>query len=260
MLYENYYKKVSIIARILNQIRRFRKWLIGLLIAVIVAFCIFMVLQGTIYGDKLEADEVVYGENVSFEARALFRDVSYEFSEDSEFSKILTETPKMPGEYSIRAVSKSFFGKPKYGKAHKFTIVPREINVMVAEQQIIYGDLPNVKAELVYDDKITCDGYSYEDITLKQTKVIPKSEAIRIFDENNKDVTYAYIVKPVQTDIGFTPRDITITIDDVSREYNGQPFLPIFALSRLPMEPWQIGVSLGRIWRLLHTVNFRCWI
>ena len=224
MLYENYYKKVSLIARILGFFRRFRAWFIGFSIAALVAFGIFVALQGLVYDFAPCPDEVVYGDEFEYKAFALFRDVKYEFASESSFESTLEEKPKMPGEYCIRAVSSSFFGTPRYGKTYAFQITQRDIDVSVLEDVIVYGETPTAAAELVYEDALTCRDYSYEDIAEVKTKVTPISETVQILNLEGEDVTYAYNINPVQTDIEFTPRDITVTVATLNKVYDAKPF------------------------------------
>ena len=148
MLYENYYRKITAIARIFHTIRRFR----ALILLVVSAACVcstgYVTTQGYVY-DKTEfISTYEYGDPFAYEANAVFSDVRYEFSTDGGFSQLLEDCPRMPGTYYVRAVSESFFGNPRYGEARSFTIVPKAVDVLVEQNEIVYGDTPTVKAVL----------------------------------------------------------------------------------------------------------------
>ena len=106
MLYSEYYKKVSKAVAVLSAIKR--HWLV-IMLSVLAALGIastFIGTTGLVYDKALGNTEIVYGQELSFEAGAFLRgsDVFYEYkSEGSE--EWTREMPIRAGDYSVRAVS-----------------------------------------------------------------------------------------------------------------------------------------------------------
>ena len=224
MLYENYQRKITKIAEILKVLRRFRVLILLLVSTAFASTGGFVATQGYVY-DKVDCPvSLTYGEAFTYEAGALFEDVRYEFSTDAAFTNPTLSVPRMPGEYYVRAVSTSSFGNPRYGTVHAFSIQPKAIDVSVNEEIILYGETPTVSANLVYNDRITCSDYLYENITSPSTSVTPVEESITILDAEGNDVTEAYALNPVPTPLQFTAREITVTVANASHIYDSLPF------------------------------------
>ena len=224
MQYGKYYERISIIANILGTIRRFR-----VLILSVIAVCValtsgYIGMQGFVYEETPCPEALEYGETLSYQAGAAFQSVEYEYALDSSFEQVLEAPPKLPGSYYVRAVSTSFFGKPTYGKVQSFTIQPKVVDVTVREQQILYGETPTVTATLYGEDTIFCDGFAYEDLSKTATKVTPLASAVVIRDEQGNDITNAYQLNFVTSEISFVPREITVTVSGAENIYNGLPF------------------------------------
>ena len=225
MQYERYYEKISVIAHILQTIKRFR-----VLILSVVGVCLaltsgYLGAQGHVYEDVPCPATILYGDVLPYRAGAVFQEVTrYEYSEDSAFTTVSEYMPRYPGDYYVRAVSTSSFGQDRYGKVYEFTILPRPVDVRVDSALLPYGDTPSVTAELVSGDTISCDGYVFDDPTKTKTTVSPVTEEIVIRNTAGDDVTAAYVLNPVWTTIEFVPREITVTVSNAENTYNGLPF------------------------------------
>ena len=171
MQYIKYYEKITVVARIWGIIKRFRVLILSVIGACLALTSAFLGVRGCVYDVITCPETVSYGDSLTYDAAAFFRDVRYEYSEDAAFTTVWSTPPKYPGEYYVRAVSTSSFGKTRYGQIHAYTILPKNIDVRVDSANVPYGDLPTVAADLPYDDIISCDSFIYADPTQTKTAV-----------------------------------------------------------------------------------------
>ena len=109
--------------------------------------------KGTIVESKDNPTNYVYGEEISYNAKAFLDDVRYEFSTVGS-DEWVDEVPKLVGSYKVRAVSQNILSNDKYGDEHVFTISPKKIDVSVLDTSYIYGEKPNIKADFSYGDNV----------------------------------------------------------------------------------------------------------
>lgn len=223
MLYQEYKKKMLKFVRFLDKIWRHKVLILSMITMVIAIFIAFLATKGLVFGQSMGKTEYIYGEKIEFSANALFSEIECEYKRAEDGASWSKDTPYLPGEYKIRAVANGSFGSQKHGKEFSFKIVQREINVSLNEQTICYGDLPTVSADnLAYNDVISCNSYTYGDLSESQTTVTPTN--IVIMSENGQNVTSAYIINvPSEFDISFTKRPIAITTNSAQKEYDGTP-------------------------------------
>ena len=74
MLYEKYYNKISKVAEIFRVIRKFRVLIIVLISTAVASTVGYTATQGIVYDKEECPTSVVYGEALSYEARALFEE------------------------------------------------------------------------------------------------------------------------------------------------------------------------------------------
>ncbi len=223
MLYDSYYKKISKIADFWKKVFK-HIVLISIIFGVILAALIaFMVTKGIVFDDKAYSDkiEISYGSDLKINSSALFSGVSYEFSVDGGNTWSTTE-PSLPGEYKVRSVANGVFGQNRYGKIYTLSIAPKEIEVAVVENEILYGEALSVSANLQYDDTISCDNFIYKDITQEITEVEPDLSAVKIINKDGEDVTHAYTLVSKNSDIKFLKRDIFVLVEDKGAVYTGK--------------------------------------
>ncbi len=224
MQYGKYYERISKIANILKTVRRFRVLICSVVAVIVVLTSSYLVTKGLVY-DGTECPQTVrYGDELSYRAEAIFESVRYEYSSDKDFLEMLESVPRLPGSYYVRAVSTSVFGNVRYGEVHKFTIVPREIDVLIVEDKILYGKNPTVEGDVAAGDTIKCRDFVYADLSKKETDVTAVLSSISVMDANGDDVTWAYSFNPVSKKIAFDPRNITVTVSSAESIYNGFPF------------------------------------
>lgn len=186
--------------------------------SLITALCITKGMVGSVSCK----DKYAYGERLNCHADAFLSRVQYEFKEQG--GSWSPEQPRLPGQYAVRAVSTDITGKKIYSKVKEFSIVPKKITVTVAENALRYGDEPTLKASLVAKDSIHCDGYGYGNILDAKTEVWAERDRIRILDENGNDVSFAYVIATEKKNVIILPRQISVTVADSSKHYDGMKF------------------------------------
>ena len=237
MRYDKYQQKILKVVKVLGGIRRFRVLILSVLSAMLVLTAAFLATKGIIYKEDSYAAEVVYGDALSCPAKALFSKTYNEYSVDGESWS--EDFPARTGEYYVRAVAKGSFGSLRYGAPQKITVVPREIEIFVATDAVLYGELPAVTGALRYGDRASCDSFSYADITKEKTEVLPLADRIVIYSTAGEDVTDCYLVTAKAREITFNKRPITLTVQEARMEYNGTPLTSdVYELSAGTLAPF----------------------
>ncbi len=219
--YKKYEEKMRKIAKVRHTIYRLRL-LIGSMILLVIALIVsFLSTKGIIIKGLECPLEITYGDDYLYTAKALFSDVSYEFRPKGR-SEWSDEKPYLPGEYEMRAISNRFFGAKGYSDIQVFSILPKDIEIKVKDSKITYGDEPSLTADLVGNDRIAEVEFNYENIELTSTVVNPIDSSIVIVDETGRDVTKAYDIKTVKSDITFLKRNLTLQINSETKIYDGK--------------------------------------
>ena len=229
MKYIKYKRLISFFAKLMAFIKRNRIVILSALLGVTAVTSALLVSNGSIVSDSGLPLEIVYGQEISFEANAFMSDVHYQYF-DYKLNCWVEGFPKDPGQYTIRAYSKTMFNKTRYGKEHSVTILPKQIIFIVEEDQIRYGDMPTAILKegsvLAYSDSFTCDGFEFFDLDKEQVQVSPTVEGVKITRtilDTTTDVTAYYDIAVEKTDIDVTARELEITVDDADRDYDGTP-------------------------------------
>ncbi len=219
MLYEMYERRINRIISIRNKIYQFRV-LIGIM-AVIFALLLvgFIKTKGIIY-DVSVPDTYVYGDDVEFNANALFTKVQYEYSPYgmNQWTKV---RPHAPGQYQTRLSAKKSFGKVN-NEIHDFIIEPKRISVSINEKIIEFGNELTVNADLKKGDYISEIKFKFDNLSSNKTSVVV--ESIKINDSKNIDVTNCYEFDFIKSEIEFRPRKIKISLINKQNIYNGVSF------------------------------------
>ena len=122
MLYESYAEKIKKVAVVRDIILKFKFLIIGVIVANFALTVCFLATQGMILGGIKGETEYTYGNDVNFSATALFAfRPSMEYSIDGG-ETWAEETPVMPGEYKVRAVTHRMFVIPQRSKPVDFVI------------------------------------------------------------------------------------------------------------------------------------------
>ena len=223
MTYEAYESRMLKIAKVLDKIRKYRVLIISVLAAVLVAISTLVGIKGMIIEDAAApSSPFVYGDSFEFSAKALFGEASFEYTLKGE-DDWSSEPPILPGVYSVRAVSRRAFGIKSYGKIFSLEILPLEIVVNVSGSAV-YGESPNLEGDFIRGDKVEGFEYEYEDPYAKTTAVTVNSNSLKISSSAGADVSSAYKVTVLTTEVTFTKRPITVTFYDSSKVYDGKTF------------------------------------
>lgn len=220
MLYQEYQQKMEKLAKVRKFFFRYRLIFILAIAAVLSLTITLMGITGTVQDGDCP-DSFIYGNEITYSAGAIMQDVYYEYSTDG-----ITWTTTVPteiGYYQVRAVSKGIFGSKRTGAAHAFSILPQLTNVYIAENSITYGDLPTVRADLSYDDTITCSDFIFEDPTKSTTKVTPKASAITILNKDGEDVTSSYNLNIISSELTLSKRLLAIKVSSDTATYSAAP-------------------------------------
>ncbi len=223
MQYANYKRKILVLAKILNFIKRYRALLITAGAILSVALGSFLAVFGLVY-DKTPCPETVrYGDAFTYEAEAFLSDVEYEFSTDGDFENVSSTPPTLVGKYYVRAVAKSVFGTDRHGDTHAFSIVPRTVSVSIVEDTLVYGNAPTVTADILSGHKISCSLFDYTDLTAPEVEVSARAQSVKVTDASGNDVTAQYNFLTPKSKITFDRRPITVTVESKDAYYNGLP-------------------------------------
>ena len=223
MLYEEYAKKVRRWAQIRDNILRYKVPILCTIAAILAAWAGFLITKGT-FTKQIEGDDrYVYGNKLSFEAKALFSSVTYEYNCDGKWTE---NTPVLPGEYQVRAVAERSFGRTNYSESFAFVIDKRDVTIKVAQSSVEWLELPELKADGLLK------GDSFEGAVAEldrsglgiKTVDIDVSDTV-IYNRDGDNVTVAYNISSASSDIDVIPRGITVRLDDVEKIYDGTPII-----------------------------------
>ena len=226
MLYENYQKRIKKIADVLRLMLRMWPLVLLVLLTVISGITALLITKGNVTSFECPTS-VVYGESIKCESKAFLSRTAIEYS---DASGIWTDqAPIMPGEYRIRAVAKGSFGIKKYSDVYSFTIEKKAVTVKSQDGRINYGEDPAIGADLEYGDILICEEFelstpffsTFEGDMKLVISALPIKESIIIKDKDGNDVTYAYEITVNREALEVIPRDITVTVEDKSKVYDG---------------------------------------
>ena len=222
MKYNKYKKLISKFAKFLAFIKRNRIVILSAFLGVTAVASALLASNGSVVSDTGVPLEIVYGQEISFEANAFMSDVNYQYF-DYNLNCWVEGLPKDPGQYKIRAYSQTVFKKTRYGKEHTVTILPKQIIFIVYEDEIRYGDTPTAVLKegsaLAYSDSCTCDSFEFFDLDKEQVQVSPTVEGVKITRtvlDNQTDVTSYYDIAVEKTDITLTAREVELSVEDAS--------------------------------------------
>ena len=228
MLYENYKKKIEKIAQKLKVLWKYRILIFSIILVTLLSNGCVMVSKGTVIDEVDCPTTIVYGDSLPYQAKALFSDIYYQYSTDSSFNECFEEMPRMPGRYYVRAFSYGSFNSIKYGDIYEFTITPRAVDVTIAEESLIYGDMPNVSASLFYGDTIECSNFTYSDFNITESEASVTIsfliEDVKVVNTQGEDVSSAYVLNAKKETVELQKREVTLTVASATKEYDGLDF------------------------------------
>ncbi|MDE7454074.1 MAG: transglutaminase domain-containing protein [Clostridia bacterium] len=219
MQYAEYRKKMIKLANVLSVLKRFRILIISACLVLVALVTTLLAIRGIVYEVADCPQEIVYGENLGFKAKAVMGKVVYQYSTDGgEWSET---KPVRTGSYKVRPYSKDVAGKPRYGKIHEFTVLQKNIEVRAADTAV-YGDDPALVADLSFNDSASCTRFDYGDKYAEKTNVLPDKDGVIITDEKGGDVTSCYVITTLESEITFNKRAITVQAVSAEKDYDGE--------------------------------------
>lgn len=225
--YERYERRIGYIRAILSFLKKYRVLLISTASVLTFAVLAFLFCIGLFVGD-ISCKDHVYGEKLTYSAKAFLADVEYEFAPSADPLTWSSTPPTLPGEYLVRGVTSNPFGMKRYSEAASFTLSPRAMEITVAGETCVYGDfnekylqeitrieglvLGDTVEDIVYD----CSGEVWNLVDVN----IP---SFRIVNQRGDDVTALYLPTVTGAAITITPRDVSISVATLQKVYNGKP-------------------------------------
>ncbi len=224
MRYDSYESKIVKIAKFFKLIFKHRVKIIISTAVMLTMTVALLATRGIIVGAKECPDEILYGDKLDYSAGAFISKTSYEYSSDGE--EWTSEHPIMPGSYYVRAAAKATFGI-RYGEPQPFKILPRPIQLTIADTNVQYGDLPKLTADLAYNDAISCEALIYGDVDeAGRRSVIADLSGIKILSKKQVDVTSCYVITPVAASISVVPRNVNLVLENAEKVYDATPLIP----------------------------------
>ena len=220
MQYENYRNKVLRLSALLSKALKHLALICAIGGTILVSSVTLLATAG-LPGKVTCPPEVIYGDAYDCQAKAFLSDVYLQYR-PAESEQWTEDQPYLPGDYQVRAVGTSVFGKDRFGKPATFTIHPCPLKVQIGDSSVVFGEAPSFRSEPTkYGDCIRCDGFIYDDIAAASTNVIPDVSKIQVLDSNGKDVTYAYDLQPVPVMLTFQKRPLELLVESTSKIYDG---------------------------------------
>ncbi len=224
MLYSNYKKRLERIAKVIDFIKKYKVLIlscIGTLLALLIAF---IAVRGMITAPlEISASEIIYGEEVSCEAGALFRGVNFEHKLENgdEWKEGL---PEKVGVYSVRGYARRAFGQKSYTEELTLEIKPKKVQISVESLPISYGEEPKVIGQINDGDIILQDQMTliYEQTVGRVNFKIDKQSVI-IANSDGEDVTNCYDIITVDNVVTVATKQVTLTVDAADKVYDGVP-------------------------------------
>ncbi len=221
MLYSEYSRKITRLAAFLAAVRKYKIAIIATVATILAVIAVLLGTRGLVYDSVGCPAQIEYGCDFEYRAGAFLGDVTYEFCTVGS-NEWTTEKPLRAGSYYVRAVSERTGGAKSFGKVYEFTIVPKPVDIAIADS-VVFGELPEHSAELVYGDVFTVTKFEYADVSKTSTLVRADLDNVRAFDADGNDVTDSYEFRTEFGEISFIPREIEITVPSVTGEYDGKP-------------------------------------
>ncbi len=219
MLYDQYRTKMKKVAAFFARLYA-HKVLVTVGLVVLVAIMTgLMLIKGTILYQGDDPGEVEYGDKPGYRAVFLLSIAKYEYCEagGEDWSR---EAPVFPGSYRVRAVGRTLSGEEVYTEERTFTIVPRAIELQVAERSIEYGEAPSAKADLARGDVLYAT-VCYADDGDPNTEAWVDRESVSITTKDGEDRMFCYrIVETPRVTMRIKQRKLKITVSDASKVFD----------------------------------------
>ena len=226
MLYKNYKRRLERIAKIIDFSKKHKILIlscIGTLLALLIAFS---AVRGVITSPiEISAPQIVYGQDVSCDAGALFRNVFFEYKSESD-TEWKDGLPEKVGVYSVRGYAKRIFGQRSYTEEVSLTIEPKPVAVKVVDNVLTYGELPTASAELTQGDV-----FVQEEVKLQYERATGNvafsviADSVVIVNEDGEDVTDCYKISTPESIVTVKKKQVTLKVEKADKVYDGEPLV-----------------------------------
>lgn len=228
-LYKDYEAKVAKIAKKFAFVKRHKFPIIGIVVTLFTFLFTMLGVSGIIQKDlSLNKQEFVYGEPISFEkSTAFISSTHYEYALDETNPTWTDVVPTTVGDYLMRTYTYNGYKVKRYGATSKFRITPKEIDLKITSQYVVYGEKPFTNADSVLNkgDSIEYIGVNYENLSSIQpgdsTNVEIDTNSIQILNAKGDDVTSSYSIKTEKQYLRINRRELTLTSNSLSKDYDG---------------------------------------
>jgi len=221
MLYERYAEKIKKFAAVRDKILKFKFLIIGVLVANFVLTVCFLATQGMMLGGIRGDTEYTYGNDVKFNATALFAlRPTMEYSADGE--KWEKEAPVMPGEYKVRAVTHRLFVIPQRSKPVDFVINKKDLILTLEDTELEWRELPTVRTSgLVRGDVLSSVNVDVDNTGIGEANADIVENTASVTSKDGNDVTSAYNITAEDTVVSIIEKLLTLKANDAKKMYDG---------------------------------------
>ena len=221
MLYESYAEKIKRFAAVRDKILKFKFLIIGVLVANFVLTVCFLATQGMMLGGIRGDTEYTYGNDVKFNATALFAlRPTMEYSADGE--KWEKEAPVMPGEYKVRAVTHRLFVIPQRSKPVDFVINKKDLILTLEDTELEWRELPTVRTSgLVRGDVLSSVNVDVDNTGIGEANADIVENTAFVTSKDGNDVTSAYNITAEDTVVSILEKLLTLKANDAKKMYDG---------------------------------------
>lgn len=249
MRYEQYYQRIFKLKKARDFLIRFRVLILSITGFVLALTSTLVSVKGIVQEEVFFANTITYGERYTPTASAVFGEAEFEYAVAGS-STWVAEQPVLVGNYQVRSKAENNFDGYYYGQTHFFSIVPKPIEIEFLNSSILYGERPNIRLHLAYQD--TLNGYEivFEDFATRQTFMEVDLASLSILNRDGLDVTSCYRITQEKAPISFLPRPLTYAFQGGSKAYDEQPIFNnqfvstgTFAFDDYPV----IGDSLAQV-------------
>ena len=165
MQYESYERRVAKVADFLKWLFKHKIKILILVSFMMLATLALLSARGIIVSSGECPSDIIYGEKLDYSANAFLSKTYYEYR-SADGGEWTTEFPTAKGNYLVRAVAKATIGV-RHGPIKEFTVLPKQITVKIAKRELVYGENPEILADLAFDDIVQCDEFIFDEEPIK---------------------------------------------------------------------------------------------
>ena len=223
--YERYEKRIRKLARLIELLKKNVLYIVAGFLVLAVGIFALLTITGNVT-EEVVCKDIVYGEELSYRAGALWTDVRFEFSSVGSDERT-TEAPTMPGSYVIYAYGENVFGQRKYSE-REFTIKKRELILKLSGATVTYGDEIDIDEVLTYGGQLEGDNVGgislvYDRCLIGNSSFTVDTDAITVTSADGADVTAAYDIRVSSAYVTVKRRRLVLSTPSFMKIYDATP-------------------------------------